>query len=398
MNLLIIGGTGLLSGSVLSLALEKGFCITMINRGRRSFPKNVELIKSDFRNYTYIKKQLQGRHFDVAIDFLCSRKIDSYESVKLYSMFATQYIYISSCAVYDNSSSHSSLFTEDFEEYQKIWSYGLNKYLGEQIIKKFCYANHCQYTIIRPSITYGDSRIPYGIMPAYGYHWTLVARILADKPIIRWNSGKNCCNIMHVDDFAQAVVCLMGNSKAYNEIFNVCGDEILSYNDILDEISKIISHPIKTIDIPSNYYAKKCPSKAGEILGGRSLDLCCSNNKLKNILNNWNTTIKINQGLRKTIAAYQMNYQKGINWEFDAECDRVISDWCKENKRDTSSYHLKFIDYIGTATLFSKIKYFLEYHRTTFPIPIYFEIKKNLERIKNIKLYMHIINKRIGLK
>ena len=49
MNVLIIGGTGVLSSAVTNEALRQGFKVTMINRGSRSnlIPDNVEFLKSD---------------------------------------------------------------------------------------------------------------------------------------------------------------------------------------------------------------------------------------------------------------------------------------------------------------------------------------------------------------
>jgi len=57
-----------------------------------------------------------------------------------------------------------------------------------------------------------DTHIPYGISPQYGYHWTLIARILSGKPIIRWNGGINRCNMMRVEDFAVGVIGLRVSS------------------------------------------------------------------------------------------------------------------------------------------------------------------------------------------
>lgn len=49
MNVLIIGGTRVLSSAVTNEALRQGFKVTMINRGSRSnlIPDNVEFLKSD---------------------------------------------------------------------------------------------------------------------------------------------------------------------------------------------------------------------------------------------------------------------------------------------------------------------------------------------------------------
>jgi nucleoside-diphosphate-sugar epimerase len=62
-----------------------------------------------------------------------------------------------------------------------------------------------------------------------GKHWTLISRILAGKPIITWNQGLNKGNVTHEDDFAKGVIGLIGNSNAFNEAFNVCGEELPTY-------------------------------------------------------------------------------------------------------------------------------------------------------------------------
>ena len=49
MNVLIIGGTGVLSSAVTNEALRQGFKVTMINRGSRSnlIPDNVEFLNEE---------------------------------------------------------------------------------------------------------------------------------------------------------------------------------------------------------------------------------------------------------------------------------------------------------------------------------------------------------------
>ena len=71
MNILIIGGTGVLSSAVTSEALKKGLTVTMINRGHRTIPEGVELIKADMNDHELIKEKLAGRQFDAVMDFLC---------------------------------------------------------------------------------------------------------------------------------------------------------------------------------------------------------------------------------------------------------------------------------------------------------------------------------------
>ncbi len=216
------------------------------------------------------------------------------------------------------------------------------------------------YTIIRPCVTYGDTRIPYGIYPKYGYHWTLCARILAGKPIIKWKGGINRCNMMRVEDFAVGVVGLVGNHDASNEAFNICGDEAPSWNEVLDVLERLLKKKIITIDVTPEFYATHLPDRAGEILGGRSQDSINSNKKIKKAVPDFKQSIPLERGIEMTINAYKnQNYQNGIDWEFDGVTDWIIKKWCKQQGLDVNQYNIHFVDYLGSATI--KDKYL--YHR-----------------------------------
>ena len=99
MNVLLIGGTGVLSGAVTVEAQKRGIDVTMINRGNRLVPEGVELLKSDKKNYPFIEQLLDNRKFDAVIDFLCYTNIDIEKSIRFYSKYTEQYFFISSCAV-----------------------------------------------------------------------------------------------------------------------------------------------------------------------------------------------------------------------------------------------------------------------------------------------------------
>ena len=391
MHILMIGGTGVLSSAVAQEALRQGIKISMINRGNYSIPNGVELIKSDKNDYNRIREALNGRYFDAIMDYLCYTDQQTEESVNFYTAYTKQYFFISSCAVYNTEIMDSKPCNEESVKLLPIWSYSVNKWKSEQLIHSLFKGRECKYTIIRPCVTYGDTRIPYGISPLYRFHWTLIARILAGKPIIRWNGGINRCNITRVEDFAIGVVGLIGNIKAYNEAFNVCGDETPSWNEVLNCISRVIKKEIKTIDLPSTFYAHEIPSRKGEILGGRSIDAIMDNSKLKSVMPDFRQTLFIEDGIRKTIEAYKMNnYEAGIDWMFDADTDRIINKWCKSKGINTIDYHLNFIDYLGNATTSDKIKYLLIKNKSNFFILITY---KSFNLVKKIIRKLNVILK-----
>ncbi|UKI17683.1 MAG: hypothetical protein L6V80_05815 [Bacteroidales bacterium] len=63
MNILLIGGTGVLSSAVTIEAIRQGFDVTMINRGNRMnrVPQCVELIKADKNNHPFYRKSVVGK-------------------------------------------------------------------------------------------------------------------------------------------------------------------------------------------------------------------------------------------------------------------------------------------------------------------------------------------------
>ncbi len=382
MNVLIVGGTGVLSSAVTAEALRQGIAVTMINRGNRRIPEGVELIKSDRDDLRYIAKQLKGRKFDAVMDYLCYTDDQTVKSVNFYQKYAKQYFYISSCAVYNTELLTGKMADEDSPKVLPIWKYSVDKWASERKIAKLFEGSDVKYTIIRPCVTYGDTRIPYGISPVYGYHWTLAARILAGKPIITWNEGKNRCNMTRVEDFAVGVVGLIGNEKAYGEAFNVCGDEAPTFREVLDVLSEYLHKEVISVDVSSEFYAKEIPSRAGEILGGRSIDTINSNAKLKAAVPSFRQTYSLKEGIYKTLDAYKkQDYQYGIDWKFDGDTDRIIKKWYKKKNLKYGQYNLRFVDYIGNAGKFDMISYWLEYNKDNVLLSIGIKIIKILKRI-----------------
>lgn len=356
MNILLIGGTGVLSSAVTAEAMKQGFSVTMINRGRRKLPEGTEVIISNNKDYAGIAEKLKGRFFDAIIDFLCYNTQELKDSFTLYSNHTRQYFFISSCAVYDTTK--GGIYDEESPKVRKEWPYSVDKWNCELLLTDMAKESNCAYTVIRPCLTYGDTRLPYGIAPEFRKHWTLVARILAGKPIIRWNHGINRWNMMRVEEFAVGLVGLIGNPKAYNEAYNICGDEMPSYDDVLEAISKKINVPVIKVDVDSEFYASKMPGWiAGEIIGGRSTDLTCSNAKIKKIVPAFSQKTMLIEGVARTIEAYEnQNYQLGIDWTFDAVTDLVIEEWLSV-KHIPNRYNLGFVDYLCNANQESKRQY-----------------------------------------
>ena len=163
---------------------------------------------------------------------------------------------------------------------------------------------------------------------------------------------------MRVEDFAVGVVGLIGNQKAYGEAFNICGDEADSWNDVLDTLGKILGREVITVDVSSEKLKKYCPGREGEI-AGRAADSVIDNSKIKQVVPEFRQSISLEEGIARTVEAYRkQNYQKGIDWHFDALWDAIAG---KKSKGH-------FINYLKTATFKDWLSYQKVYWRSILKI------------------------------
>ncbi len=362
MKLLIVGGTGLLSSAVTCEALNKGLDVCLINRGNSSlkFSSQVEIFKSDINDTVAIQQFLQERHFDAVIDFICYNEKQLQHSLELFKKYVNQYIFISSSAVYNTI--ENGIMNEGSAKILKEWDYSIDKFNCEQSLIRLAAINHLPYTIIRPCITYGNTRIPYGITPNYGYHGTLIERIRRGKPIITWNKGINRWNMMRVEDFAVGVIGLVGCTEAYNQDFNICGDETPSWHEVLEVLGIIIGHKAIEFDISTAEYSKELANRKGEIFA-RSLNSICSNTKLKQLVPEFRPRISLEAGLKETVDYYTNNKTlKRIDYTYDGESDRIISKYRGYSGNQYGSDTMRFIDYLGNATVKDRLDYYKKRH------------------------------------
>ena len=350
MKALIVGGTGVISTAVVDEAVRQGVQITCINRGNnhgQTSNPDIETLHFDVRNREKAEKMLKGRSFDVIVDFVCFNANHARYSLDLFHDKCTQYVFISTDSVYKLQT--DGRYSENCEQSNSEWDYSCQKAECEKIVIEYCKKVGLTYTIVRPSITYGNTRIPYGFMPSYGYHYTLIERILHDKPIITWNGGENVQTVMRVEDFASGMVGLWGNEKAFNEDFGICGEPV-TWSEILNTIEDCVGKQVLRVDVPVSTIIHYFPSRKGEFIVDRATDHYVSNEKLKRAVPTFKLQYPLCKGVAETIRYYQEhNFIKGFDMEYDGQCDCLLN--------AVGINNAKFINYQKSSLLFNWMNY-----------------------------------------
>lgn len=353
MKILILGGTGVLSTDILNECLKYDNQIYIVNRGHTQIPQKNNIkchfIVGDIRIPYDIRNKIKDIKFDVIIDFLSYNKEQLTSTWEALSEFGKQYIFISSCCVFRRAMK-DGIISENSPKPNPNLLYSINKYECENLIKKLSSKSNTTYTIVRPYITYGNTRIPFGIAPQNNKkHGTLIARIRAGKPMFLWDDGLTQCSILHTKDFAKIFYKILNNPNTFNQDINLTSEKVYTWKEVAECIFKKLNQPPLLVYMERNKLAKLMPTYASSIIGDRSLNAIFSHDKLYTIIpesrNILNESISLSEGLQDTITNYdQNNNLLGIDYIYDAIVDRAIYNGTTNKELRKK---LSFINYSG---------------------------------------------------
>lgn len=324
MNILILGGSGILSTDFTNYCVKKNDRVYILNRGRNKhfINKSCELILSDLRNESIdlIRKKINFTHFDVVIDFLSYDVNHLKKTLSIIEGLFTQYIFISSATVYSPSSNESAI-TEETNIGNTEWDYANNK----SICEKYLIKKDINYTIIRPYVTYGVSRIPFPIIPDK-YQFSLIKRIIENKPVILFNDGSAICTLTNTKDFAVILYKLLLNTKAYKECFHITGNSVQSWKDVYFKYCELLSKKPNYISLNASQVNCFLPEFKEIIYGDKGRNMVFDNSKVLNVIGGYEFKYDLNLGLRESVEFYMENsYMQGIDYKWDGMCDFVAN-------------------------------------------------------------------------
>ena len=326
MNALLIGGTGTISMAITRLLAEKGWEVHLLNRGNRKaeVPQGVHWIQADISDEQAVAQILQGRHFDCVCEFIGFLPEQVERDIRLFEGKTSQYLYISSASAY-HKPVMDPWITEGTALANPYWEYSRNKIACEEVLMKACRERQFPVTIIRPSHTYDNRKVPLGVHGSKG-SYQVIKRMLEGKPVIIHGDGTSLWTITHNTDFAKGYVGLMGNPHAIGEAFQITGDETLTWNQIYETIARVLGVELKACHVASDFLAATGKyDMLGNLIGDKANSVLFDNSKLKRAVPDFVPTVRFEEGIRDTLANIMAHPElQQEDPEFDAWCDKVI--------------------------------------------------------------------------
>ena len=302
MNVLIIGGTGLISTGITRQLVARGDDVTLYNRGQREADiPAVTRIAGDRTDYPAFEAQMaKAGTYDAVIDMICFRPEEAESAIRAFRGRTAQYVFCSTVDVYTKPASAYPI-TEDAERQPSpSFPYAHNKARCEQLLEQAHAQGYLALTTIRPAWTYGEGG---ALLHTFGWNTYFLDRLSKGRPVIVHGDGTSFWPACHRDDVVRAFAGALGNERAFGRGYHVTGEEWMTWNAYHRVVAGALGAPPPTlVHIPTDLLGSVAPRRA---------EWCVENFRYNNLFDN--AAARADLGFRYTIPL-AAGAQRVIEW------------------------------------------------------------------------------------
>jgi nucleoside-diphosphate-sugar epimerase len=325
MKVLFIGGTGIISTASTRLAVERDIELTLLRRGQRTaqVPKGVRTIVADAKDEAAVAEALGSERFDAVVDWTAFTAADVERDIRLFQGRTNQFIFISSASAYQRPVGHY-LITESTPLKNPYWQYSRDKIACEERLMKAYREEGFPITIVRPSLTFGDTQIVLAVN-SWQKSWTAVDRMRRGKKVIVPGDGSSLWVITHNSDFAVGLVGLLGHRQAIGHAFHITSDEVMTWDQFYGITAQAAGVEAKIVHIASDFLSACVPDEVGSLTGDKASSVVFDNSKIKRFVPGYCAKTSFAQGIQKTIEWFDADARRQeIDDATNAAWDKLI--------------------------------------------------------------------------
>ena len=257
-NLLIIGGSGFVSGTLALTAVKQGHNVWVLTRGQKPVPKGVTALISYRHDKAAFEKVISqvDCHWDAVLDCICFTPEDAKQDIEQFKDRTNHLIWVSTDFVYDpkkrcfpQTEQNMGFLTND--------TYGAKKRLAEL---EFINGNlgKMVYTALRPAHIYGPGS-KLGCLPQEGRNPELIAKIKEGQPLLLVGGGYFLQQPIFAPDLAELMLSCIENENTYNEIFCTMGPDIIESRKYYEIIAEYLGKEAIIEEIPVDQFLLENP-------------------------------------------------------------------------------------------------------------------------------------------
>lgn len=277
--------------------------------------------------FTVFLKSILNIKYDAIIDFMVYSTEEFRCRYKLLLEATKQYFYFSSARVYANS----DLLTEDSQrlldssihsQYIQSDEYAIAKAKQEDILRNSDFKN---WTIVRPYITYSDSRLQLGF---FEKELWLYRAIKGKTIIFPSDINEKITTLTYGGDVANAIVELIGKNIAMGNTYQIMQNRAIKWGDVLKIYMSVLGDNLKVTYVNDSNALGKVTNRKEQIKYDRLYDRKFDNSKICSIDPLMIDAKKPEDGLKECLLRFINNGAKfdKIDWKFEGYADKITKE------------------------------------------------------------------------
>lgn len=325
MQLLIIGGTGLISSAVAQQLIDRGDSVTLLNRGKTParLRGNYRVLTADRSDRPAFERALrESGPWDGVIDMICSEPEDAASLARALRGRTGQLIFCSTTNVYPKPADRYPVLED--HRLGAAFKNGIDKTGCETIHRQAEADGHYRVTIIRPGHTYGEGG---GVLSSLACpNHTFIDRLRRGQPIVVHGDGNGLWSALHAEDVAQIFAAAAGKPGAMGRTYHATGTGWMTWNQYHARVAEALGADVpELVHIPADMLARLDPERAAQCK--RSLqypgiyDMTAACQEL-----GFCPRVPFVEGMRRTIG--WLDGQGLVKpWQTDPGYDRLLAAW-----------------------------------------------------------------------
>ncbi|WP_346289168.1 NAD-dependent epimerase/dehydratase family protein [Sphaerothrix gracilis] len=218
MRILVMGGTRFIGVYLTQILVKQGHEVVLFNRGNQPAPvEGVSQIHGDRKDAAQLKNKLAGESFDAIFDNNGRELSDTQPLVEIFKGKLQHFIYVSSAGVYQKSDQMPHIEGDAVDPN--------SRHKGKFATEDYLKTQGVPFTSVRPVYIYGPQN--YNDLEAWFFD-----RIVRDRPVPIPGSGMALTQLGHVQDLAEAMAAVLGNSQAIGQIYNISGEKAVTFDGL----------------------------------------------------------------------------------------------------------------------------------------------------------------------
>jgi len=249
LNILIIGGSGFVSGAVARTAVAYGHRVWIVTRGEKPLPEGVQAITCDRKDRQAFAAAIaeRGIEWDFAVDCIGYEADDARQDVEVLAPRVAHLVFISTDFVFDPP---KRCFPQPFDNpfFLTDDSYGANKRRCEEVLLG-AEVGGMLWTVFRPCHIYGPGS-ELGCLPLHARDRDLITRMRAGEPLKLIGGGSFLQQPIFVRDLADLILSARGNELANRGIYCSVGPDIVESRKYYEIIADVLGVPVSFEEVP----------------------------------------------------------------------------------------------------------------------------------------------------